>query len=319
MAASLIEYAQFLHDRELLWPRVPNLQPVKATPSVERLEGVRIVLWDIYGTLLRVSGGSFCLTPQPQTPLEVALEKTIHEFKMWHSMYRKPGPPWQSMIAQFLEYHERLSMAAVRRTGDFVDPDLIDIWEAIISRLFDKEYSYDQDFYGDRRQFSEKVAYFFHNNLQAVEARAGALRAIEDLHAIDVRQGLLADGQVFTFTQLLRALGSQGTLPPLGEVFYPDAVLISHELGIRKPSRSLYELIVDRLRVQRYQPEELLHISCRLETDLVPAKAIGMRTALLAAEKSGLQVTAAQLKDPATRPDRLLTDLSQIANLFGIV
>ena len=43
-----------------------------------------------------------------------------------------------------------------------------------------------------------------------------------------------------------------------------------------------------------------------------------MKTALLAAEKSGLQVTAAQLKDPATRPDRLLTDLSQIANLFGI-
>ncbi len=318
MAVSLAEYARFLSDRDLLWPRVPPPVPVRATPSVKRLDGVRVVLWDVYGTLLRISGGRFCLTPEPQTPLEVALEKTIHEFNMWNSMYRKPGPPWKSMIQQYLDCHERLSMVAARRSGDFVEPDLVDIWETIISRLFDKDYSYDEDFYGNRRQFSEKVAFFFHNSLQAVEARSGAVQAIRDLHAIDVVQGLLADGQIFTFTQLLRALSEQGTLPPLGEVFRPDAVLLSHELGIRNPSRSLFELIVDRLQSAGYRPEEILHVSCRLKTDLIPAKAVGMKTALLAAEKSGLEVSSEHLKDPKTRPDRLMTDLSQTARLFGI-
>ena len=162
-------------------------------------------------------------------------------------------------------------------------------------------------------------AYFFHSNLQGIEAREGAVQAMQDLCAIQIRQGLLADGQAFTFTQLLRALSLQGTLPPLAEVFHPEAVLFSHELGIKKPSQSLFELSVERLKLAGFLPEELLHISCRLETDLVPAKAAGMKTALLAAEKSGLEAPAALLKDPTTRPDRLLTDLNQIAKLFGIV
>lgn len=319
MSATLAEYAKFLDDRDLMWPRVPSELPVRATPSIKPLENIRLVLWDVYGTLLRVSGGRFCLVPDPQTPLEVALEKTIHEFNMWNSMYRKPGPPWQSMINQYKEYIKRLAMVAAKRSGDLVEPDLVDVWEAIIARLFDKEYSYDEEFYGDVRQFSEKVAYFFHSNLQGIEARPGAVQAIQDLCAINVSQGLLADGQVFAFTQLLRALSRQGTLPPLAEALHPDAVLFSYELGIRKPSRSLFELSVERLKIAGFQPEELLHISCRLETDLVPAKAAGMKTALLAAEKAGLEAPAALLKDPATRPDRLLTDLNQIANLFGIV
>jgi FMN phosphatase YigB (HAD superfamily) len=319
MAVSLAEYAKSLEDRDLMWPRVRSEIPIRATPSLKPLEDVRVVLWDVYGTLLRTSGGRFCLIPDPQTPLEVALEKTIHEFNMWNSMYRKPGPPWQSMINQYTEYNKRLAMVAAKRSGDLVEPDLVDIWEAIIARLFDKEYTYDEDFYGDPRQLSEKVAYFFHCNLQGIEARAGAVQAMQDLCAINVRQGLLADGQCFTFTQLLRALSRQGTLPPLAEAFHPDGVLFSHELGIRKPSRSLFELSVERLKLAGFQPEEILHISCRLETDLVPAKAAGMKTALLAAEKSGLEAPTALLKDPSTRPDRLLTDLQQIATLFGIV
>ena len=319
MAVSLAEYAKFLDDRDLIWPRVPRPIAVNATPSVEPIEGVRIVLWDVYGTLLRITGGAFWLIPDPQTPLEIALEKTIHEFNMWHSMYRKPGPPWQSMINQYTEYHKRLSMAATKRNGDLTEADLVDIWEAIISRLFDKGYTYDEGFYGDVRQFSEKVAYFFHANLQGVEARPAAVQAMQDLHAIEVQQGLLADGQSFTFTQLLRALTLQGKLPRLADMFHPSAVLFSHELGIRKPSRSLFELIVERLRIAGFRPEEVLHVSCRLETDLVPAKAVGMRTALLAAEASGLEAPLTVLKNPATRPDRLLTGLQQVATVFGIV
>lgn len=319
MAVSLAEYANFLDDRDLIWPRVPPPVAVRATPSIDPIDGVRMVLWDVYGTLLRTTGGAFCLIPNPRTPLEVALEKTIHEFNMWNSMYRKPGPPWQSMISQYTEYHRRLSMAATKRNGDLTDPDLVDIWEAIISRLFDKDYAYDESFYGDLRQFSEKVAYFFHSSMQGVEARPAAVQAMQDLHAIDVRQGLLADGQSFTFVQLLRALTEQGTLPRLADLFHPDAVLFSHQLGTRKPSRSLFELTAARLRAAGFQPEEVLHISCRLKTDLVPAKTVGMRTALLAAEQAGLEAPPQLLKDSATRPDRLLTDLRQVATVFGIV
>jgi FMN phosphatase YigB (HAD superfamily) len=317
MSLSLAEYADALDSRNLIWPKVPPAVPVKATPSIKPLPGIRAVLWDVYGTLLRTPDGRYELFPKDEVRLQISLDKTIHEFNMWNSMYRKPGPPWQSMIGQYRNYWERLSMAAPAKRGDFTEVDLVDVWEGIVERLFDKEYAYDESEYGDVRELSEKVAYFFHCNLQALEARSNAVQANSDVAGRGIQQGLLADGQCFTLVQVLRALGAQGPLPPLNEVIRPETLVFSHQMGIRKPSRSLFETAVNQLRSIGISPFEILHVSCRLETDLVPARKAGMKTALLAAEKCGLEASSALLKNADTRPDRLLTDLSQISELLS--
>lgn len=315
MPLSLAEYADVLAGRDLIWPKVPAPVSIKARPSITPIPGIKAVLWDCYGTLLRVPDGRFTLFPEPEIRLQVALEKTIHEFNMWNSMYRKPGPPWQSMINQYRDYAERLAMAAPKRKGDFADVNLVSVWAAIIDRLFEKEYSYDVSTYGEIAQLSEKVAYFFHSNLQATEARAGAVQAISDLSANGIRQGILADGQSFTMVQVVNELAKQGALPPTAEVFSPNTTVFSHQLGVRKPSRSLFDYALLQLSQVGISPDEILHVSCRLKTDLVPAKTAGMKTALLASEKTGLEAPSELIKDPQSRPDRLLTDITQITSV----
>lgn len=319
MVLSLAEYSDTLDARQLIWPKVEPPAAIKATPSAAPLPGIRAVLWDVYGTLLRITGGKFGCVPKDEVRLQIALEKTIHEFNMWNFMYRRPGPPWQSIIGQYLNATERQKLAGVERRGDFPEVDLVDVWQSIIERLFDKDYQYDQGIYGGLREFSEKVAFFFHSSLQGTEPRKGAVQAMRDVSESGLVQGLLADGQSFTMVQLLRALSSQATLPPLYELFRPDTILLSTSLGIRKPSKTLFEYAASQLRSSSIAPDEILHISCRLQTDLMPAKAAGMKTALLAAERSGLEVRSDQLKDPAARPDRLLTDLSQLSSVIGIL
>ncbi len=317
MPLSLAEYADFLDRRNLIWPRVPPARPMTATPSVQHLPGIRAVLWDVYGTLLRVSDGRFTLFPKDEARLQIALDKTIHEFNMWNHMYRKPGPPWQSLIGLYRSITERQSMAGSVR-GDVTDVNVVETWRGIIERLFEKEYTFDEGQYGDLDEFSEKVAYFFHSNLQATVAREGAVRAMSDISAAGLTQGLLSDGQSFTLVQTLRALALQGELPPLYQLFRPQTMILSHQLAAKKPSRSLFGHAVNQLRAIGIQAQEILHVSCRLSTDLVPAKAAGMKTALLVAEKSGLEVNSDVLKDAATRPDRLLTRLDQISTVVGM-
>lgn len=317
MSLTLAEYADSLDERDLIWPQVPAPEPVRANPSIDHLPGIRAVLWDVYGTLLRTSDGKFTIFPDQEVRLQIALEKTIHEFNMWNSMYRKPGPPWQSMINQYRDYAERLGMVATKRRGDLTDVNLVHVWRAIVDRLFDKEYSYEIDTYGDVDEYSEKIAWFFHSNLQAVEARAGAVQAICELSETGVQQGLLADGQPFTMVQLTRALARQGSIPPIYHVLPSANNVLSCQLGVRKPSKSLYRRAAGQLLNKMIEPEEILHVSCRLTTDLAPAKALGMKTALLAVEKNGLEATANLLKDPQTRPDRLLTDITQITSVVG--
>lgn len=317
MPLSLAEYADLLDGRKLMWPKVPAPKPVSANPSAKLLPGIRAVLWDVYGTLLRVSDGRFTLFPDEEARLQIALDKTIHEFNMWNHMYRKPGPPWQSIIGLYKNTIERQAMQAAAK-GDFTEVNLVHTWGALIMKLFEKEYSYDEGQYGDLDEFSEKVAYFFHSCLQATEARSGAALAMSDIAASGLTQGFLSDGQSFTLVQTLRALSKQGELPPLYQLFRPQSLILSYDAGVRKPSKSLFTEAVQQMRSLGIQPQETLHISCRLSTDLVPARAAGMKTALLVAEKSGLEVSSDVLKDPTTRPDRLLTELAQLRGVLGV-
>jgi FMN phosphatase YigB (HAD superfamily) len=316
MALSLAEYADFLDQKKLIWPQVPAAKSMKATPSVALLPGIRCVLWDVYGTLLRISDGHFSVMPNDDVRLQVALDKTIHEFNMWNHMYRRPGPPWQSLIGLYQSAVERQKMAGCPK-GDFPEVNLVEVWRGLIDRLFDKEYTFDEAQYGGMDEFSEKVAYFFHCNLQATEPRDGAVKVMSDLSTAGVLQGFLTDGQSFTLVQTLRAMALQGILPPLYKLFKPQTLILSTDLGLRKPSRSLFSHAVTQLRSAGIPAKEVLHVSCRLPTDLVPARAAGFKTALLVAEKSGLEVTSEMLRDPATKPDRLITHLSQIRDVVG--
>jgi putative hydrolase of the HAD superfamily len=61
----------------------------------------------------------------------------------------------------------------------------------------------------------------------------------------------------------------------------------------------------------------VLHIGSRAALDIAPARRLGMKTALFAGDKASLQASREQMKETATRPDVLLTELCQIADVVG--
>jgi len=97
MPLSLDEYATQLDSRGLPWPAPPAPVPPKVRPHTPTLEGVRGVLWTVYGTLLAIPEGELKFEVENDFMMNVALDKTIHEFKMWGSMSRKPGQPSEYM------------------------------------------------------------------------------------------------------------------------------------------------------------------------------------------------------------------------------
>src|SRR5262249_62179797 len=93
--------------------------------------------------------------------------------------------------------------------------------------------------------------------------------------------------------------------------------ILSGNVRARKPSERLFRQAVQTLAGRDITPREVLHVGSRLQADLVPARRLGMKTALFAGDKVSLQATPEQLKDRAFRPDVLLTELSQIAEVVG--
>lgn len=317
MAKTLQEYADWLDEREdLLWPKPPKADPPKATAFLKPVSGIRVVAWDLYGTLLRIADGELLFEAPQEIRMQIALEKVDAEFNMWNSMYRKPVAPWKYLLDQYQKFLERQRMAATKQKGDLPEVNSSQIWRQILAQLEEKEYEYDTDFYGEMDELSEKVAYFFHASLQGLEAAPNALPALQMVANRHFRQGLIADAQAFTLTQFLRCLKAQGTLPPLGDLFQANLMVLSYQQGVRKPSKSLYQTFLQNCRENGVAPHEILYIGSRLKTDVAIAKSLGMQTALYAGDKLSLQATKDEIGNPKLRPDRLLTDLNQIGELL---
>jgi FMN phosphatase YigB (HAD superfamily) len=314
---TLLDYADRLDERKLLWPAPPKRVPVNAKAYIEPLVGIRGVVFNIYGTLLRISDGELFLKHPQALRMEIALEKTIKEFGMWNSMTRQPGAPWQGMMVRYDRAFDEQRLATTRTLGDVPEVDAALLWMKMIRLLQEKSYTYETSQYGTLEQFSEKVAYFFHSSLQGLEAEVGSLEVLQGLFQAGVRVGLLADAQCFTLVQMLRAFRQQGTLRTLDELFVPALVTLSYREEIRKPSRSLYLLALERFRRIGIAASQVLAVGTRLREDLATAKEVGMRTALFAADRTSLAATREELADPQVRPDRLLTNLAQLREIIG--
>jgi FMN phosphatase YigB (HAD superfamily) len=310
MALSLEQYAAALDARQLSWPAPPAIQRPKARPHLKRLPKVRAVIWRIYGTLLNVSFGELLLEHPQKLMMEVALDKTLQEFKMWGSMTRKPGHPAEylgQIYGRVLDEQKMLPTAPGERFPEVIADK---VWEEIIKKLLQKEYQWDVGFYGSLNEFSRKVAYFFHASLQGTECYPGAAKALRHVVAAKLLQGWLDNGQSFTPVQLQRGLQT-----PLDDLFADDLRLLSYEYRVRKPSEALFRELLVRLDAHGIGPQEALYVGCSVEQDVMPARRLGLRTALFAGDKNSLQATPEQLKEPASRPDVLLTELRQIAEV----
>jgi FMN phosphatase YigB (HAD superfamily) len=314
MALTLEQYASYLDTRDLPWPAPPAVERPKAKPYLVRLPQVRAVLWNVYGTLVALPGGELWFEhPQPFV-MNVALEKTIQEFKMWGSMSRKPGQP-SEYLAQI--YAQLLAEHRIAPGGGEKYPEVASdrLWEGVIKKLLQKDYKFDAGFFGSLNEFSRKVAYFFHASLQGTACYPGAAAALRHVAQSGLTQGLLADGQCFTLVQLQRGLTAEDESAKLGGLLEPDCVSLSYDVRGRKPSERLFRHALAGLARLGLAPAQVLHVGSRMQQDLIPARRLGLRTALFAGDKASLQATADQLKDPLNRPDILLTDLDQIAEV----
>ncbi len=309
MALTLEQYAAYLDTRDLNWPAPPQATPVRARPHLEALPDIRLVTWNVYGTLLAISGGELYFQHPVQMIMELALEKTVQEFKMWASMSRKPGQPSEYMGQMYTRLFDDQRLAPSREKY----PEILAerIWEGIVEKLQRKEYKFDAGFFGSMSDYGRKIAYFFHASLQGTACYPGVAAALEQLQSRGVRQGLIADGQCFTLLQLQRGLERQHGGVPLNQLFAPEFCALSCALHVRKPAEKLFRSVL-QAAAPGIAAENILHVGSRIAEDLAPAKKLGMRTALFAGDKESLRATREQLKDPVTRPDVLLTEMTQI-------
>jgi FMN phosphatase YigB (HAD superfamily) len=316
MPLTLEEYIERLDERtDLPWPAAPKIDPPRAKPALERLP-VKCVFWTVYGTLVAIPHGELQFEHPREFVTDAALDKVIKEFKMWNSMGRKPGAPSTYLKEQ---YRKALTVLRMAGSGGERYPEVQSerIWDDIVKKLQQKEYAFDAGTYGPAEEFVRKVAFFYHASIQGAGPYPGATDALRMVAERGIAQGLLADGQCFTAGQLQRCLRRQDPGFEVAAAIPSTLRVVSADKKARKPSESLFRAAAQAAAARGIAPGDVLHVGSNLARDIAPAKKIGFCTALYAGDRNSLVATKAQLKDPATRPDVLITELPQIIEVIG--
>lgn len=310
MPLTLEQYAaEYLPKRGLPWPAAPKVEPKKAKPAVTSLP-VKAVMWTAYGTLLAVPKGELLFEPEIDFVYDAALDKLIQEFKMWQSMSRKPGAPSAYMKELYKKAYDNVRLT---------NPEIVSekIWDDVYKKLLQKDYVYDAGTYGPPAEYVKKIAYFFHASIQGCGAQDGAAAAIRSVADAGKLNGLLTDGQCFTPAQIHKACREQDPSFDVNQFFPLSLRVISAEKKAKKPNDAFFKIAVETLKARGIAPQEALHVGSSLLRDIAPARKLGFRTALYVGDKASLVATSDQLKDPATRPDVMLTELTQILDVIG--
>ncbi|HEY1187053.1 MAG TPA: HAD hydrolase-like protein [Gemmata sp.] len=316
MPLTLEQYVEKIHSRpDLPWPAAPKIDAPKAKPSLPQMP-IKAVFWTVYGTLVAVPQGEILFEHAEDFVNTAALEKLIKEFKMWQSMSRKPGAPSEYMRELFNK-----ALTTLRLTGGggekFPEVQAERVWDDIVKKLQQKDYTFDAVTYGSLSDYVKKIAYFYHASIQGAGPYPGAADALKLLAERGVVQGLLGDGQCFTAGQLQRCLQQQDPDLELDAIVPAKMRIISGEQKARKPSDTLFKAAVALAAGRGISPPQVLHVGSNLARDIGPAKKHGFRTALFAGDKNSLSATGEQLKDPALRPDALITELPQVLELIS--
>lgn len=313
MALSLEKYAEHLDARNDPRPLGPEPVPFPhARPHVRRLPDLRAVVYSGYGTTLLIQGGELHFLNPDAIMRKISLEKTIQEFKMWQSMTRRPGEPSQYMTTIFQQVLDRFLISDPQ-----TEVRLDKIWDGILHRLFQKEYSYDEGFYGDRAEYCKKITYYYLRASQGVGCFPGLLTTARGLAKAGILQGIHANGQCATPVQLYRELLLQGKLVSPFELFDPTLYLWSFEMGFRKESERGFQALLKALGDKGLQAENVLYVGSDVQRDIVPAKRRGFRTALLLADRASAKAVPEELKDDKTKPNILITAFDQLLQVVG--
>lgn len=270
---------------ELSSPLKP--QPTGTEPHLPKLEGIRAVVFDIYGTVL-ISGCG-----------EISMASEGARGDAMEAAFAAVG--LETMIAgnKIVEHlHGAIRQSHTESDAKHPEVEIRDVWRSVLKQL---GLAIDDD-------AIEQLAVEYECRVNPIWPMPGLAETFVALQEADIALGIVSNAQFFTplaFKPLTnKSLADWG--------FVPDLSVWSYEQGEAKPGVFLYERCVEGLKAQEISPQETLFVGNDLRNDIWPAQQVGMRGALFAGDARSLRLREDDLEVAQVRADAIVTDLRQL-------
>ena len=272
-------------------------RPTGIEPRLNRLPGIRAVIFDIYGTLLVSGAGD--ITLQTGTSSDDAFRAALA-----HS--RLSGEAISGLTANLLqrtiaEHHDRGRECGV----EFPEVDIVEIWREVLQKA------------RERTPGSETITAEVDPTLLALEYECrvnpvwpmpGLVECLRELSGRNLLLGIVSNAQAMT-PGLFPALLNQ-TLDELG--FASDLQFFSYLYSESKPGLAMFQAAAAVLERGGGTPSEAVYVGNDMLNDVWAASQVGFRTILFAGDERSLRLRADNERVRECVPDAIVTDLASL-------
>lgn len=290
----------FLHRRfrDLSKP----MDPVEtgAKPVLQKLNDVRVLAYDFYGTLF-ISGVGDIGIDDGSPDAEIFLEVLTHS-----------GINIRKLNAGFLgfdiynEVVDTIIDDIKKNSVKYPEPDIREVWERVLVKMKSAgliDFNPEQDLF-------DRISVEFEARMNPVWPMPGVIETLRHFKSKSMIQGIISNSQFYTPIVLEALTGN--TINDLG---FDDRLLHwSFEEKMKKPGLEFYNGFTEKLTSfdASLKPAQVLYIGNDMLKDVYPASEIGMKTALFAGDERSLKWRKDDERCKNLVPDLVITELSQL-------
>lgn len=290
-----------------LFKSLKPLDPISTeqSPHIDPIEGIRAVLFDIYGTLIISSSGDIGST-------ELVGQTAIKTFQECQISFKRELPKIELGKLIVAEYEEAILRHHNNSRAKGIphpEVDIIEIWQDVVTDLDSQGIINKQD------QFDfEQLAITFEIYNNPIYPMPEMNESLQALHQLNLSLGIVSNAQFFTPMFVNFFMNNDKVTAPL-PLFNPDYCIYSFEHKRAKPDTWLYEKLAEQLAKQNITPNECLYVGNDMLNDIYPASKVGFNTVLYAGDIRSLRLRQNLEETKALKPSRCVTELKQLLNI----
>ncbi|MBB3206893.1 putative hydrolase of the HAD superfamily [Rhodopirellula rubra] len=288
-----------IDNRRILEPLATDMQP-----RLSRLDGIRVVVLDVYGTLV-ISGSGEVGTAEDKRETEDDSNPVTDPISIAASAAGVTNlgqlPTMQRVRARI----ERVNQSRLFETNPRPEIEILDIWRAEWVEAGRPDIASDPPLVCEIAARVESIA-------NPTWPMPGAADALQTLHARGLLLGIVSNAQVFTIPLVEDLIGG-----PLESCFELNLCHFSNRYRASKPGPLMFDRLVRELARRNIAPEQAVYVGNDMLNDVFAAKNAGLKTALFAGDARSLRLRQDHASCADLSSDVVMTSWNHLVECLG--
>ncbi|MDZ8118429.1 HAD family hydrolase [Pontiella agarivorans] len=278
--------------------------PTETKPQLEKLDGVKAVLFDVYGTLIISGSGDVGTATATDTAEALTQALVVSGFEGEAEQAGVIGK--EMMKAEIQEWHK----AGHEAGADFPEVEITKIWTKIIANLSKTETLRKHAFSADQIR---RLGIEYECRVNPVFPMPGCKELLNGLKERGLPMGIVSNAQYYT--PIIFSAFFERALEEIG--FDPECCIWSYKELKAKPSADLFPKAGKFLEKNHgIKLSETVYVGNDMLNDIYTAQQAGCKTVLFAGDKRSLRLRETDDRCKNLKPDAVITSLNQLLEMI---